>query len=243
MARYEGAVGKADLFGDQAAGAQGAQERHQGPAQHPARGHRPAQRRRRRRWPTRSWCCTCRRSWTGPTSSRCRATSSWTIPPFSKADFHGGTDRSSTRRCRTAAGCRGGNPDAARGFELLATTVQNVTGIKRFDAGAIINFSGFKKIVDAMGGVDMYIERRSASPSTASRTASHRQGQRPTARATSARRRSTRRATSTSAAGRRSTTSGSATRRTASRTATTAGSGTSSSSSRPWPARRSAPTW
>ena len=37
--------------------------------------------------------------------------------------------------------------------------MQNVTGIKRFDAGAIINFTGFKKIVDAMGGVDMYIER------------------------------------------------------------------------------------
>ncbi len=45
------------------------------------------------------------------------------------------------------------------GFELLAKTVQQVTGIERFDAGAIINFTGFKKIVDAMGGVDMYIER------------------------------------------------------------------------------------
>jgi anionic cell wall polymer biosynthesis LytR-Cps2A-Psr (LCP) family protein len=53
----------------------------------------------------------------------------------------------------------GANPDPSRGFELLATTVLQVTGINRFDGGAIIDFAGFRKIVDAMGGVTMNIER------------------------------------------------------------------------------------
>ena len=53
----------------------------------------------------------------------------------------------------------GQNPDAAAGFELLAKAVQQVTGIERFDAGAILNFTGFRKIVDAMGGVGMHIEQ------------------------------------------------------------------------------------
>lgn len=80
------------------------------------------------------------------------------IPKFSQAEFNGGTDK---LNAAMSYGSRvpGANPDTARGFELLATTVQNVTGIKRFDAGAIINFNGFKKIVDAMGGVTMNIER------------------------------------------------------------------------------------
>ncbi len=46
----------------------------------------------------------------------------------------------------------------AQGFPLLAETVGAVTGIKRFDAGAIINFGGLRKLVDAMGGVEMTID-------------------------------------------------------------------------------------
>jgi LCP family protein required for cell wall assembly len=45
------------------------------------------------------------------------------------------------------------------GFELLADTVNQLLGLK-FDAGAIINFAGFKNVVDAMGGVDMCIDQR-----------------------------------------------------------------------------------
>jgi anionic cell wall polymer biosynthesis LytR-Cps2A-Psr (LCP) family protein len=79
------------------------------------------------------------------------------IPSFNDT-YRGGTDR---LNAAMSHGSRvpGQNPDAARGFQLLAMTISNHTGIKRFDAGAIINFSGFQKIVDAMGGVDLYIER------------------------------------------------------------------------------------
>lgn len=47
----------------------------------------------------------------------------------------------------------------AQGYELLARTVGNVTGISGFDAGAIVTFGGFRKVVDAMGGVAMRIDQ------------------------------------------------------------------------------------
>ena len=54
-------------------------------------------------------------------------------------------------------------PSIVQGFELLSRTVSKLTGIERFDAGAIVNFDGFKKVVDALGGVDMYIDERTKS--------------------------------------------------------------------------------
>lgn len=54
-------------------------------------------------------------------------------------------------------------PSAVQGFELLSKTVSQLTGIKKFDAGAIINFDGFKKVVDAMGGIDLYVDERTES--------------------------------------------------------------------------------
>ncbi|MER7890664.1 LCP family protein [Micromonospora sp. NPDC094482] len=157
MARYEGAVGKADLFGDQAAGAQERKSDIKGPLNILLVGidprnpetppladsimvlHVPAEM-------DRAYLFSL------PRDLRVE------IPKFGKADFNGGTDK---LNAAMSYGSRvpGENPDAARGFELLAMTVQEVTGIKRFDAGAIINFTGFQKIVDAMGGVNMYIER------------------------------------------------------------------------------------
>jgi anionic cell wall polymer biosynthesis LytR-Cps2A-Psr (LCP) family protein len=79
------------------------------------------------------------------------------IPAFPKANYRGGNDRLNSAMSHGSI-VTGKNPDAARGFELLQSTISNYTGIKRFDAGAIINFGGFKKIVDAMGGVDMYVD-------------------------------------------------------------------------------------
>jgi anionic cell wall polymer biosynthesis LytR-Cps2A-Psr (LCP) family protein len=79
------------------------------------------------------------------------------IPAFPKGGFGGGRDK---LNAAMAFGSRvaGQKPDARQGFTLLASVVSQVTGIKRFDAGAIISFVGFQKIVDAMGGVDLYID-------------------------------------------------------------------------------------
>jgi LCP family protein required for cell wall assembly len=50
----------------------------------------------------------------------------------------------------------------AGGFDLLAKTVTQLTGI-RFNAGAIVNFDGFRTMVDALGGIDLYVDQRVTS--------------------------------------------------------------------------------
>ncbi|MFB9235459.1 LCP family protein [Plantactinospora siamensis] len=80
------------------------------------------------------------------------------IPAFPKANFagmHGKINNAMAFGSRVPGQVQ---PDPARGFELLSLAVGKYTGIKRFDAGAIIDFNGFHRVVDAMGGVDMYID-------------------------------------------------------------------------------------
>ncbi|MFC6564330.1 LCP family protein [Actinoplanes utahensis] len=79
------------------------------------------------------------------------------IPAFDKSKTGEQTDKINAAM---SLGSRlGGNRySVPQGFQLLAKTVGNVTGIKKFDAAAIVNFGGFKKIVEAMGGVEMVID-------------------------------------------------------------------------------------
>jgi LCP family protein required for cell wall assembly len=55
-----------------------------------------------------------------------------------------------------------GRPRTAQGYELLRSTVSRYTGL-RIDAGAVITFGGFDKLVDTLGGVDLRIDQRVAS--------------------------------------------------------------------------------
>jgi polyisoprenyl-teichoic acid--peptidoglycan teichoic acid transferase len=75
------------------------------------------------------------------------------IPAYPKAGFTGAREKIN------AAFVFGSQRDLGRsgGFELLALTVQRLSGI-RFNGGAIVNFDGFKAIVDALGGIDMYVD-------------------------------------------------------------------------------------
>jgi LCP family protein required for cell wall assembly len=84
------------------------------------------------------------------------------IPAFSKTGFGGGTAKINAAMSYGSS-VGGGKHDVAQGFDLLAKTVSKLTGIKKFDAGAIINFNGFKEIVDAMGGVTMTIDQNVSS--------------------------------------------------------------------------------
>jgi polyisoprenyl-teichoic acid--peptidoglycan teichoic acid transferase len=80
------------------------------------------------------------------------------IPAFEKTGFKGGRGKiNSAMSYGSSIG--NGNHDVPQGFALLAKTVSQLTGIKKFDAGAIINFGGFKQIVDAMDGVTMTIDQ------------------------------------------------------------------------------------
>jgi LCP family protein required for cell wall assembly len=80
------------------------------------------------------------------------------IPAFSKTNFRGGRAKINAAMSYGSS-IGGGKHDVAQGFDLLAKTVSRLTGITQFDAGAIINFGGFKQIVDAMGGVTMTIDQ------------------------------------------------------------------------------------
>ncbi|NJP32165.1 LCP family protein [Micromonospora thermarum] len=157
MARYEGAVGKADLFGDQAAGAKERKSDIKGPLNILLVGVDP----RKPEQPPLADSVMVLHVPAGLDRGYLFSLPRdlyVDIPAFEPAGFGGSKEK---LNAAMSYGSRkaGQNPDAAQGFQLLASTVQQVTGIERFDAGAIINFSGFIRIVDAMGGVTMNIER------------------------------------------------------------------------------------
>ncbi len=80
------------------------------------------------------------------------------IPAFPKAGYRGGTDKIN------AAFQTGSGPDQNRasGFQLLALTIKQLTGIS-FNAGAIVNFAGFESVVDAVGGVNLCVDEKTTS--------------------------------------------------------------------------------
>ncbi|MFD0822436.1 LCP family protein, partial [Micromonospora zhanjiangensis] len=55
-----------------------------------------------------------------------------------------------------------GSAAMSHGFELLALTIKNLTGITP-DAGAIIDFQGFKQVVQVLGKVCMYVDEDTTS--------------------------------------------------------------------------------
>jgi anionic cell wall polymer biosynthesis LytR-Cps2A-Psr (LCP) family protein len=54
-------------------------------------------------------------------------------------------------------------PNPVQGFPLLAQTVSRYSGIDHFDAGALVTFTGIRTLVNAIGGIDMYIDEQTAS--------------------------------------------------------------------------------
>jgi LCP family protein required for cell wall assembly len=80
------------------------------------------------------------------------------IPAYPKSRYTGGTDKINAAFFFGSQNGRG----RSGGFELLALTIQKLTGIS-FDAGAIVNFSGFQSVVKALDGVDMCVDERTVS--------------------------------------------------------------------------------
>ena len=80
------------------------------------------------------------------------------IPAFAKS---GSPARRAKINAAMALGSRTGPDryDPAQGLELLAETAGDVTGIDRFDAAAVIDFGGFKRMVATLGGVRMVIDQ------------------------------------------------------------------------------------
>jgi polyisoprenyl-teichoic acid--peptidoglycan teichoic acid transferase len=86
------------------------------------------------------------------------------IPAFRKANFSGQyTKLTHAMSYGSRVPGRPMSPNTAQGFQLLSATVSRYTGIKKFDAGAVLTFGGFYGLVDLLGGVDLYVDQRVAS--------------------------------------------------------------------------------
>ncbi|MDH6460959.1 LCP family protein required for cell wall assembly [Micromonospora sp. A200] len=85
------------------------------------------------------------------------------IPAFPAAGYRGG--KTKLTHAMSYGSRVPGKPKehrVAQGYELLRSTVSGYTGL-RFDAGAVITFNGFDKLVDTLGGVDIYVDERVVS--------------------------------------------------------------------------------
>lgn len=85
------------------------------------------------------------------------------IPAYPKSGYPGGRTKL-THAMSYGSRVPGdkAHPSTAQGYELLSSTVSRYTGL-RIDAGAVINFGGFDKLVDILGGVDLHVDQRVAS--------------------------------------------------------------------------------
>ncbi|WBB66469.1 LCP family protein [Micromonospora sp. WMMD812] len=85
------------------------------------------------------------------------------IPAFPKAGYRGGkTKLTHAMSYGSRVPSRPKQPNTAQGYELLRSTVSGYTGL-RIDAGAVVTFAGFDRLVDSLGGVDIYVDQRVAS--------------------------------------------------------------------------------
>lgn len=71
------------------------------------------------------------------------------IPPHPPTGYAGGNDKINSA-FQFGRGGQGGS-------QLLSATLTRLTGI-RFDGAAIINFAGFRKVIDLVGGVEMCVD-------------------------------------------------------------------------------------
>ncbi|AEV81769.1 LytR family transcriptional regulator [Actinoplanes sp. SE50] len=82
------------------------------------------------------------------------------VPAYPKAGFPGGRHKLTEAMAfgsripgRTAK-------NVANGYDLLTRTISAYTGIRTFQAGAILNFGGLDRLVDELGGIDMTIDQK-----------------------------------------------------------------------------------
>ncbi|MFD0518301.1 LCP family protein [Paractinoplanes durhamensis] len=85
------------------------------------------------------------------------------MPAFAKAGFGGGTYKLTEAMSRGSRVPGSKKTNVQQGYELLTKTLTAYTGIKTFQAGAILNFGGLDKLVDQLGGVDLTVDQKVTS--------------------------------------------------------------------------------
>jgi anionic cell wall polymer biosynthesis LytR-Cps2A-Psr (LCP) family protein len=81
-----------------------------------------------------------------------------TMPKFAPAGFGGGTYKLTEAMSRGSRVPGTKATSVPQGYELLTRTLSGYTGIKQFQAGAILNFGGLDKLVDKLGGIDLTVD-------------------------------------------------------------------------------------
>jgi LCP family protein required for cell wall assembly len=80
------------------------------------------------------------------------------VPPFAKSKYPGGTAKATEAFYHGAQNGGGW----AGGAQLMAQTLKNATGLS-FDGAAIIDFNGFRGVIDALDGVRMCVDQQVTS--------------------------------------------------------------------------------
>jgi LCP family protein required for cell wall assembly len=80
------------------------------------------------------------------------------VPAFAPSKYNGGTAKATEAFFHGAQNGAG----MAGGAQLLAKTLKDMTGIS-FDGAAIINFNGFRGVINELGGVNMCVDQQVTS--------------------------------------------------------------------------------
>ena len=77
------------------------------------------------------------------------------VPAFAKSQYPGGTSKATEAFFHGAQNGGGW----AGGAQLMAQTIKNLTGVS-FDGAAIIDFNGFKGVIDELGSIPMCVKQQ-----------------------------------------------------------------------------------
>jgi polyisoprenyl-teichoic acid--peptidoglycan teichoic acid transferase len=85
------------------------------------------------------------------------------MPAYPKAGFPGGRYKLTEAMSRGSRVKGSKKTSVQQGYELLTRTLSAYTGIKTFQAGAILNFGGLARLTDQLGGVTLKIDQKVVS--------------------------------------------------------------------------------
>jgi LCP family protein required for cell wall assembly len=85
------------------------------------------------------------------------------MPAFAPAGFGGGTYKLTEAMSRGSRVPGSKKTNVNQGYQLLTRTLTAYTGIKQFQAGAILNFGGLDNLVDKLGGIDLTVDQKVSS--------------------------------------------------------------------------------
>lgn len=85
------------------------------------------------------------------------------MPAFPPAGFGGGRYKITEAMSRGSRVPGSSKPDVRQGYALLTRVISAYTGIRTFQAGAILTFAGMSRLTDALGGVTLRIDQKVVS--------------------------------------------------------------------------------